>query len=455
MANMHDSIEPEIEETNEVQNYTSENEDQIINDVGKMGPWQWKKILSLLFFKVTMGWPNIGIAFMSANTDFWCRRPESMSWMSIEEWRNMSSPLINVAGEWLRDPCNVWNSTNYTQPLDDSTLPCSEWEYDKSSFANTISQEFDLVCTNRYKEDWAKSAFFWGLLTGMTVTGWVADYFGRMTTIITHYLGAAIVGNLGALSPSIEWFMAARFLQGFFDCGGTVFCWTIELIGGKWQAIMGNCVWAPWVVAYLTCPMIFYMAPNWRHYQLITGVPAFLTFFFICYLPESPKWLLTTGKLAKAEKIVRKAAKENGRELSEDWKLNPLQTTNEQKGKKASVFGLCLSMQALLKVFILFVNWFANSFVYYGLTLNSGSLGGSLYITFLFNGLMEIPAYLICTLVLMRFGRKIVYSFMMMLGGIFLLLIIVVPLNHFPYNWPSIALALIGKLFITGKKKTS
>ena len=48
-------------------------------------------------------------------------------------------------------------------------------------------------------------------------------------------------------------------------------------------------------------------------------------------MPESPKWLLTVNQKMKAEKIVNKAAKENGRELPEDWNLSLL---SENKKKK-------------------------------------------------------------------------------------------------------------------------
>ena len=49
-------------------------------------------------------------------------------------------------------------------------------------------------------------------------------------------------------------------------------------------------------------------------------------------------------------------------------------------------------------------SWFANSFVYYGLTLNSGNLGGTVMVNFLLNGATEIPAYAFSLYILLRQG---------------------------------------------------
>ena len=57
------------------------------------------------------------------------------------------------------------------------------------------------------------------------------------------------------------------------------------------------------------------------------------------------------------------------------------------------------------------------SMVFYGLSLNSGNLGGSVYINFELMALVEIIAYVGCVLLLNRLGRKLVHIACMMLGG--------------------------------------
>ena len=67
--------------------------------------------------------------------------------------------------------------------------------------------------------------------------------------------------------------------------------------------------------------------------------------------------------------------------------------------------------------------------VYYGLTLNSGSLvpGGDLHINFLVGGLIEFPAYALTIIVLLMFGRRLPLAAMLFLAGVALFLTLAVP----------------------------
>ena len=58
------------------------------------------------------------------------------------------------------------------------------------------------------------------------------------------------------------------------------------------------------------------------------------------------------------------------------------------------------------------------SFVYFGLMLNTEHLSGNIFLNFFFGALVEIPAYIICILLLNRVGRKKLYIAFMTTGGI-------------------------------------
>lgn len=55
--------------------------------------------------------------------------------------------------------------------------------------------------------------------------------------------------------------------------------------------------------------------------------------------------------------------------------------------------------------------------MYYGLSLNSGNLGGNFYMNFFLSGLVEFPAYTIVLLLLDRVGRKRLHCICMIVGG--------------------------------------
>ena len=455
LASSKENNETEVRNVEELEHVEEivedEDDDQIINAIGNMGRWQARRILFIFCFKFCLAIPNMGTTFIGAKTDFWCERPAEFRDMSREDWRKMSSPvLVDAEGMLSRDRCNVWDSPDHQRPSDNATKPCTAWEFDRSTYTNTIIQDFDLVCGNTSARNWAQSSYYFGFLLGIAVSGWLSDHFGRMRTIVPLLSGMATFGILSAFSPTVQWFMLTRFLQGCCHSVGVIFCWTVELVGGKWQVIVGMSNWGPWVVGWYATALISYLAPDWRDFQLISSIPVYTTLVFYCVLPESPRWLLSVGRLAEAEGIVRKAAKENGKSLPEDWKLRPI-NFEDKEASTVSVFSLCSSLNMTAKTFLLFFNWFSNSLVYFGLALKSGSLGGTIMGSYLLNGLMEIPAYTICTWVIIAKGRKLCYVTLMILGGIALFAIMGIPLNYFHQNWPSVALSLFGKMCISGE----
>lgn len=58
------------------------------------------------------------------------------------------------------------------------------------------------------------------------------------------------------------------------------------------------------------------------------------------------------------------------------------------------------------------------SLAFYGLGLNVGSLGGSVYINFLLSGLMELVSYVLCLGLLDRLGRRPLNCGLMVLAGL-------------------------------------
>ena len=56
--------------------------------------------------------------------------------------------------------------------------------------------------------------------------------------------------------------------------------------------------------------------------------------------------------------------------------------------------------------------------VYYGLTLNVGSLGGSIYLNFFLSGAVETLANIVTIWALPRMGRKKFHCISMLVGGV-------------------------------------
>lgn len=66
------------------------------------------------------------------------------------------------------------------------------------------------------------AAYFIGLAIGQLIYGPLADRFGRRTPLLAGVLLFTLASLLCALAPSLEWLIAARFVQALGGCAGMV-----------------------------------------------------------------------------------------------------------------------------------------------------------------------------------------------------------------------------------------
>mgnify|MGYP003454670322 FL=1 len=100
----------------------------------------------------------------------------------------------------------------------------------------------------------------------------------------------------------------------------------------------------------------------------------------------------------KALEVIRKVARENGAELSQNI-IAEFEREHEEveidkkecRDEPASYKGLLKSRILMIRCFILFIIWGTNAFVFYGLSLNAINLSGNIYLNFILGCLIEIP----------------------------------------------------------------
>ena len=110
----------------------------------------------------------------------------------------------------------------------------------------------------------------------------------------------------------------------------------------------------------------------------------------------------------------------NNTYLPDDWHLEEKTSPadNTPTSSSSSFFDLFRHRLLLRKTLILYLNWFTTSLVYYGLTLNAGSLGGDdPFATYMINGAMEVPAYAAAIVMLLFAGRRLPYAAALIAAG--------------------------------------
>ncbi|XP_045136740.1 organic cation transporter protein-like isoform X2 [Portunus trituberculatus] len=346
------------------------------------------------------------------------------------------------------------------------TETCSEWVYDTSLFTSTTVTEFDLVCDSDWLRPLAGSMYMLGMLLGAITIGDLADRFGRKMGLMVSVLLLGGGGVLSAVSPNYTMFLIMRLLTGAGGVGlfQVTFVLAVEFIGAKWRTFVGIMIEVPFALGEAMTGVFAIFIRDWRWLQVAVTAPAFLLLSYMWLMPESVRWLVSQGRKSEAIKIINKAAKVNGVEvpkhLLED--TNPevptvdgtISVTNSKddlvkEGQplkvKKTVLDLLKTPNMRKRSINMFYCWAVCTLVYYGLSSNSGNLGGNIFVNFIATMLIEIPSYVFSYLVLDRMGRKGTLTFVLLLGGGACFISGFIPKE---IEWLIVTLSLVGKFGI-------
>ncbi|XP_020564327.1 solute carrier family 22 member 5 isoform X3 [Oryzias latipes] len=204
--------------------------------------------------------------------------------------------------------------------------------------------------------------------------------------------------------------------------------WGAEIFTGNVRVLyssMGTC--CGFAVGYMLLPLCAYFLRDWKSLLLALSVPcvAYIPLWWI--LPESPRWLLSQGRIAEAEAVVKMAAKWNKVQApSNIFECNSVEKTDTQK-EHYNVFDLLrhsrIRTTTLLLCFVLFTLITG----YYCLSFNTSQLHTDPYISCFISALVEIPAYASSFIALRYFPRRLSIIVSLIAGAVPLYLIPLVP----------------------------
>src|SRR5687767_10476734 len=161
----------------------------------------------------------------------------------------------------------------------------------------------------------AGSAYLGGAVLGALFFGWLTDRLGRKKLFFITLTVYLIATAATAFSWNLWSFMLFRFLTGA-GIGGEyaainstiqeliparVRGWTDLVINGSFW--IGAALGALGAIVLLD-PAVIDPEYGWRLAFLIGALLAVVIFFMRMWLPESPRWLMTHGRAAEAERVV-------------------------------------------------------------------------------------------------------------------------------------------------------
>ncbi|KAM5318604.1 solute carrier family 22 member 6 [Glossophaga mutica] len=316
-----------------------------------------------------------------------------------------------------------------------ATEPCTDgWIYSNSTFPSTIVTEWDLVCSHRALRQLAQSLYMVGVLLGAMVFGYLADRLGRRKVLILNHLQTAVSATCAAFAPTFPVYCAFRLLSGMATAGVALNSVTLSM---EWmpihtRAFVGTLNSYAYSLGQLLLAGLAYAVPHWRHLQLLLSVPFFAFFLYSWFFLESARWYSTSGRLDLTLSALQRVARINGK-WDEGAKLNMEVLRSSLQKELAMGKGQASAMEmlrcpALRRLFLcLSMLWFATSFAYYGLVMDLQGFGLSIYLIQVIFAAVDLPAKLVCFLVINSLGRRPAQMASLLLAGICILANGVVP----------------------------
>ncbi|XP_046745586.1 carcinine transporter-like [Diprion similis] len=431
-----------------------ENFDDVLPYVGGAGCYQWILFFLLLPFAFGYAFLYFTQYFVTLTPDqYWCTVPELEAWnFTDHEKIAFSIPTVSTAvNESVEDSakaysrCEMYN-VNFTELLSNGikepnaswpTTPCRYgWTFNFSSIPYaSLAVELEWVCDKMYYSSSAQSIFYVGSIIGGFIFGYIADNYGRMPALVV----CNMVGCSAAIATSFcnnFWsFCLCRFLAGsaFDNCFNMMFIILIEYVDLQHRTFMANASFG----LYFSCsagvlPWLAYYIADWRIFNGVTAIPFMAAFFAPWIVPESARWYISSGKIPKAVKTLKKIAKVNGKTVDKEIykefeeSCNDI-VKNDKSHDNYTVMDLFKMPRLFFITVMLNIYWLLILFVYDGHVWNMKLLDPDVFTSFSLGALTELPAALLLVLYLDKWGRRWMSFFSMLLCAIFSFIALAMP----------------------------
>uniref|UniRef100_UPI0037E8A2DA organic cation/carnitine transporter 2-like isoform X1 n=1 Tax=Semicossyphus pulcher TaxID=241346 RepID=UPI0037E8A2DA len=431
--------------------------------LGEWGRFQQEVFFLLCLSIIPNGFPALSVVFLADTPPHRCLIPAHVNLTAA--WRNSSIPLEvdSQSGALVPSKCARYKLEDVANFSDRGLLPgvdvnlanvstegCMDgWEYDKSVYTSTIITEWDLVCDDRWKYPLTSSIYFCGVLTGSLVSGQLSDRYGRKIVLFVTIALQTMATFLQVFSQTWVMFCAIHFIVGLGAISNYVSAFVLgtEILGPRVRTIFSTAgVSLFFCFGYMLLPLLAFLIRDWRMLLLSLVLPGFFCIPLWWFIPESPRWLLSQGRVSEAEAVIRNAAKRN-KVAAPSVIFSPPQIELQSEQRRAhNICDLFRSRNIRWLSVTLWLVWNTVTIGYFALSLNTANLHGNAYFNCFLSALVEIPAYTLSWVMFRWCSRRLSLSSTLFSGGVFLLLIQLVPANLVVL---AIALEMMGKFAVT------
>jgi SP family arabinose:H+ symporter-like MFS transporter len=249
--------------------------------------------------------------------------------------------------------------------------------YDTAVIAGAIGSIQTIFDLSPALTGWAASSAIWGCMIGVIFAGFLSDKFGRKKVLILSAILFFISAVGSSIPNNLTQFVLARLIGGVGVGIASMLSpmYISEIAPAK---IRGTLVTLYQLAIVIGINLVYYinlqiassgdaqwnLDIGWRIMLASEVIPALLFFIMLFFIPESPRWLASKGKIDSAKAIIEKI---NGQNKSAEL-LNEIQDSfKEEKGSILVLFTSGLRMAIVVGMFLAFFSQITgiNAIIYY------------------------------------------------------------------------------------------
>ncbi|KAI5633330.1 sugar transporter domain-containing protein [Phthorimaea operculella] len=300
-------------------------DDILENEIGQFGKYQ---IITLLL----AAFPIMFSAFASGEYIFTTARIPTRCLIDQCDGPNPEfAPswilnAINGTSQDSFDACARYPNATVQEPPPPNTCPANLFDQSRTVdcegyvYQNdwSVVYDFEMAC-DEWKRSQIGSIRTIGTLLVLPITGYISDRWGRRVALTINAFNTGWLGLVRSFVNSYEWFLALEVIESAIGAGAYSSCFILvtELVGPKWRVVAGATVSTLFATGQVVLGLIAWGVRPWRTLTQVLYAPQLLVVSYFWILSESVRWLMSKGRYEEAEKILKKVAKTNNKELSE------------------------------------------------------------------------------------------------------------------------------------------
>lgn len=279
----------------------------------------------------------------------------------------------------------------------------------------------DQLNLNSFQQGLVVAILQLGATIGALGIGQVTDIYGRKKTIMILSILFFIASLCCVLSPNVNFMLAGRFALGIAVGGVSVTVPTylaeISPTKKRGKVVTRNefMIVSGQLLAFVFNAIIAISMGDsghvWRYMLSLAVIPAIVLGLGMIKMPESPRWLISKGKIEEGANVLSKIR--TSQEAKEEIEILKKAITEEANIKKMTIKDLKLAwVRRLLMIGIgmAFINQFTgvNSIMFYGTEIlkTSGFTTNAAFLGNVANGVIAVIAMITSIMKMDRFGRR-------------------------------------------------